>query len=385
MELWLAALVFMIVATGAVVLLFYSRKKQKKHWLIVGVCVLGAVLLILAAYIALTFLFLDKISSEAPPPDSLESVEPSLEPSPAFPPAPDAMPDDFDLPISEVPELYPDILGLTDAEYGDMPTFTTVNEASAYVLHNILNNRYEIEFYLTRELVPDAGSGYVLFSAFENAQSYFPFDTYGTYDAYTEDRSDPDKVFARLMLVHRGEEEPDREARAEALEFVLKNPVPYGGFTDFESEKAYALKIHDFIARKITFSPIGYDILTALSNDSYAMKQEAYNVLGENQEDAVCAGYARAFMMICHYAGINAAWVLGNVTDDESHAWNIIFPRDGSEPVIVDVTWNDVGSGDDRVGQENISYTYFYLPVDEDYEHTPVVDTESFLQFLNRQ
>jgi RsiW-degrading membrane proteinase PrsW (M82 family) len=67
MELWLAALLFIIVATGAVVLLFYSRKKQKKRWLIVGVCALGAVLLILAAYIVLTFLFLDKISSEAAP------------------------------------------------------------------------------------------------------------------------------------------------------------------------------------------------------------------------------------------------------------------------------------------------------------------------------
>jgi RsiW-degrading membrane proteinase PrsW (M82 family) len=73
MELWLAALVFIIVAIGAVVLLLHSRKKQKKHLLIVGICVLGAVLLILAAYIALTFLFLDKISSEAPPSDGLEA------------------------------------------------------------------------------------------------------------------------------------------------------------------------------------------------------------------------------------------------------------------------------------------------------------------------
>ncbi|MDR1603672.1 MAG: hypothetical protein LBS10_02615 [Gracilibacteraceae bacterium] len=370
MELWLAALLFIVVATGAVVLLFYSRKKQKKRWFIVGVCLLGAVLLILAAYIALTFLFLDKISSEEPPSDSLGSVDPA---------------DSFDLSIAEVPELYPDVVGFTDEEYGDMPTLATINEASAYVLHNILNARYELEFYLRRELVPEAGSGYVLLSAFENAMSYFPFGTYGPYDAYTVDDGDPDKVFARLMLLHEGDAESDMEARAEALEFVRKNPVPDGGFTDFESEKAYALKIHDFIARKTTYSPIGYNINAVLTNNNYEMKQEAYNVLGEDQEDAVCAAYARAFMMICHYAGINAAWVCGNETEDESHSWNVIFPCDGSEPVIVDVTWDDAGSGDDRVGQEIISYLYFYLPLDEDYEHSPLVNIESFLQFINGQ
>lgn len=394
MELWLATLLLVIVVVGVVTLLFYLRKNPNKRWLIAGICVLCTVLFILATYIALTFVFLDAIPSETPSP-GLESAEPavspnaspvvSLEPSPASPLAPGAMPNEFNLPKSEVPELYPDILGIRDAEYGDMPTFATVNEASAYVLHNILNNRYEMEFYLARELVPDEGSGYVLFCAFENAQSYFPFGAYNTYDAYTEDRGDPDKVFARLKLVYEGDEESDREARAEALEFVMKNPVPYGGFTNFESEKAYALKIHDFIARKITYSPIGYNIAAHLSKDSYKMKQEAYNVLGESEEDAVCAAYARAFAMICHYGGINAAWVRGNETDDESHAWNIVFPCDGSAPVLVDVTWDDTDSGDDRVGQENVSYSYFYLPIEEDYQHAPMDFMEAFMLYINGQ
>jgi type IV secretory pathway VirB2 component (pilin) len=36
-----------------------------------------------------------------------------------------------------------------------------------------------------------------------------------------------------------------RSAKAKALEFVKKNPVPIGGFQDFESEKVYARKIHE--------------------------------------------------------------------------------------------------------------------------------------------
>lgn len=43
------------------------------------------------------------------------------------------------------------------------------------------------------------------------------------------------------------------------MEFVLKNPVPEGGFADRQSEMEYARKIHDYIACKVTYSPIGYD------------------------------------------------------------------------------------------------------------------------------
>ena len=398
MELWLAVLLLVIVIAGVVMFLFYMQKKPNKRYFIIGICALGIVLFILATYIVLAFLFLDTISSETPPPDRLEITEPTVspdksplifvealsEPTHTYPLEPSAMPDEFDLPISEVSELYPDILGIRDRKYGDMPTFATINEASAYVLHNILNKQYEMEFYLERELVPDEGSGYVLLCAFENAQSYFPFGAYSTYDAYTEDCGEQDKVLARLKLEYAGEEELDKEARSEALEFVMKNPLPYGGFTTFEDERAYTLKIHDFIARKITYSPIGYSIMEHLSKDSYEMKQEAYNVLGESQEDAVCAAYARAFAMICHYAGINTTWVRGNEIDDESHAWNMVFPCDKSAPVLVDVTWDDTDSGDDRVGQVNISYSYFYLPIEEDYQHTPMELIEDFILYINR-
>ena len=162
----------------------------------------------------------------------------------------------------------------------------------------------------------------------------------------------------------------------------MKNPVPYDGFADFESEMEYALKIHDFIAKKITYSPIGYNLMEVLTNNSYEMKQEAYNALGESEEDAVCAGYARAFAMICHYAGINATWVVGNLDEASSHAWNNVYPCDGSEPVLVDVTWDDTEGGD-MVGQEFVSYEYFYLPLNEDYEHKPIDYIDEFMQFIN--
>ena len=44
--------------------------------------------------------------------------------------------------------------------------------------------------------------------------------------------------------------------------------------------------------------------------------------------------------------------------EESSHAWNVIYPCDGSEPVLVDVTWDD-GQSVDTVGQTDVDYSYF--------------------------
>ena len=105
-------------------------------------------------------------------------------------------------------------------------------------------------------------------------------------------------------------------------------------------------------------------------------------MLGENQDSAVCAGYARAFALICQYAGINCAWVWGNETEESSHAWNVIYPCDGSEPVLVDVTWDD-GLSLDTVGQTEVDYSYFYIPLFSEYEHAADKSMARFIQYVN--
>jgi len=376
MELWLAALLFIVCVCGLAVFLLFCSRKKKKALLIIGLCVLGVLLLVLAAYIVLTIIFVDSASSKLPPSSvSAQSTAPF---------APEPMPEDYDLPVSEVPEIYPDILNVRNRKYEPTPTFDTLNDISIYVLHSILNNRFEMDFNISKKLAPDENSAPILFRAYENAGAYFPFDTFNIWDAYLKDNGNSENISARLALKYSGNKDFDLEACAEAMEFVKKNPVPYDGFADAQSEKAYVRKIHDFIARKITYSPIGYNIKEALSQDSYKMKQEAYNALAEEQSDAVCAGYARSFAMVCHYAGINAAYMRGNEDEEESHAWNVIFPLDGSAPVLVDVTWDDTES-DDLVGQKTVSDRYFYLPLDEDSLHTPLDYIDAFLRFANKR
>lgn len=62
MELWVAGIALLIIATGILVLIL-CREKIHKGLRIVGVCVLGALFAAILGYIALTFLFLDALDS----------------------------------------------------------------------------------------------------------------------------------------------------------------------------------------------------------------------------------------------------------------------------------------------------------------------------------
>ncbi len=291
--------------------------------------------------------------------------------------------DDYDLPTSEVPELLPDVLSLREKTYDKIPRIFSELELTEYALWNFLWGRTEFECYLTRELAPDEGQGYAVLSrACENTAAYFLFSAYEEFDMYTKDIGDPQDVYARVKLNFVSPED-DLEARAEALEFVLKNPVPEGGFTDFWEERDYARKIHDYLACKVTYSAIGYQPHEEkFGLDRYTTKQEAFTCLGEDQHETVCAGYARAFALIAHYAGINVAWVWGNETPESSHAWNILYPCDGSEAVLIDVTWDDTESFDEP-GQTQVSDRWFYHPLTGDTEHTPHVEMTALLNYLN--
>ena len=60
----------------------------------------------------------------------------------------------------------------------------------------------------------------------------------------------------------------------------------------------------------------------------------------------------------------------------------MIYPCDGSEPVLVDVTWDD-GMSLDVVGQTEVEYTYFYIPLSSEYEHNADENIAEFIQYLN--
>ena len=285
-----------------------------------------------------------------------------------------------DLTVEDVPTLVPDVLKLREKKYEDMPFLETQEQLSEYALWTLLCGRTEFECRLSWDLSYGL-SQVALSQACEAAMSYYLFSSYEEWDLYTKDDGDPDSVYGKVKLVYDNPEY-DLEARLGAYSYVVNNPPPEGGFSDYDEEREYARKIHDYVACKVTYDPRGYNPELLTGKTAYDDLQEAYNVLGENQNTAVCAGYARAFALICQYAGINCAWVRGNETEESSHAWNVIYPCDGSEPVLVDVTWDD-GQSIDTVGQTDVDYSYFYIPLSSDYEHEADENMESFIRYIN--
>lgn len=285
-----------------------------------------------------------------------------------------------DLTVEDVPTLVPDVLKLREKKYEDIPFLETQEQLSEYALWNFLCGRTEFECRLSWDLSHDMSAD-ALERACDEAMSYYLFSSYKPWDMCIEDDGNPDSLYGKVKLVY-DEPEFDLEARLGAWSYVVKNPPPEGGFSDYDEEREYARKIHDYIACKVTYDPVGYEPNIPATQTRYDVFQEAYNVLGENQDTAICAGYARAFALICQYAGINCAWVWGNETEESSHAWNVIYPCDGSEPVLVDVTWDD-GLSDDTIGQTEVDDSYFYIPLSSDDEHEADKNMENFIQYIN--
>ena len=275
-----------------------------------------------------------------------------------------------------------DPVGFLHMEYPEKPVLQSQEEIATYMMVNFLRDELDMKFYVDR----DVGSVHDARFYVDNAQD--STGTYNLFNAYivdcldVEDLGDQEGYYTQFSVSypHQGY---DDEARAAAWAWVLDNPPPRGGFDDFEAEKKYARAIHDFVACRVTYDPMGYDPKSMDGVEDYEALQEAYNVLGKDQKTAVCAGYARAFALIAQYAGINATWVRGNYLEDgTTHAWNVIYPCDGSEPVSVDVTWDD-SQYFDETGQTQVSYDYFYVPISRDTDHTIVDNMLLLMNHVN--
>ncbi len=278
-------------------------------------------------------------------------------------------------------ELLPDILSVRELKFDEIPVFSEQYQVAEYALHCFMWGRYGFECYFERELAPDADTARaVLYKACQAMAVYHLFGAYNEQEVQAEDRGDG-RIYVSLKLSPQNLGY-DLEARAQAREYVKQNPVPEGGFENPEAEKEYLRGIHDFIALKVSYSPLGYTPDVLAGKDNYTAMQEAYTCLGEGQDFTLCAGYSRAFALIAHYAGINVAWVGGSAGDIEHHAWNIVYPCDGSEPVLVDVTWDDTLSQDGN-GQTEVDQRWFYIPLSRDPDHRIDPHMAGFLEYLN--
>ena len=167
----------------------------------------------------------------------------------------------IELTLEDLPALLPDVLGLREKKYEDMPFLETQEQLSEYALWNLLWGRTEFECRLSWDLSYGVSAA-ALERSCEDAMTYYLFSSYKPWDMLTEDDGDPDSVYGKIKLVYDNPEY-DLEARLAAYSYVMNNPPPEGGFSDYDEEMEYARKIHDYVACKVTYDPMGYVLCRA--------------------------------------------------------------------------------------------------------------------------
>lgn len=160
-----------------------------------------------------------------------------------------------------------------------------------------------------------------------------------------------------------------RDELSYAENYVKNHPVPPEGFSTVEDEKAYVKNVYDHIMDITKYS---WKSTNVPSDDGIDQMAYSSYYLGHG----VCNSYASAIGIICAYAGINVPYING-----DSHAWNMVYPIDGSEYRLLDATWDD----------GNYPYNlYFWITKNQAQngsytlkKHYPDSAMENFIIFLN--
>ena len=106
--------------------------------------------------------------------------------------------------------------------------------------------------------------------------------------------------------------------------------------TDFEKAKF----VHDVLVMNCEYDEETYYRWMGMGDDRFNLAHTSYGCLINKK--AVCAGYAKAYMLIMNELGIECGYVEGTAGTQGNlgpHAWNYIKLDDGY--YMVDLTWDD--------------------------------------------
>jgi len=110
-----------------------------------------------------------------------------------------------------------------------------------------------------------------------------------------------------------------------------------------------AFAIHEYLAETIEY------------DHDYRENDNAFNIYGALIDGlAVCQGYAHAYKLLLHMAGVQNIIITG-FAGNENHAWNLVNYGTRSNPdwYHVDVTWNAGGGGNNN--EESRTRRYFNI------------------------
>lgn len=175
------------------------------------------------------------------------------------------------------------------------------------------------------------------------------------YEAVTQDfpefywlSESPEVNFSQLVYPE-GVEETYRHIQDLADEVIAQ--MPDG--SDYDKVKY----LYEYIIHQTQYHT------AALSDEALIWKDQSVRSVFLDKQ-SVCAGYSRAFQLLCQKAGIRSLYVAGDIVAyDQPHAWNLV--RIDGQYYPVDTTWGDPTFETTVIGQADvntINYSYLCTP-----------------------
>ena len=218
--------------------------------------------------------------------------------------------------------------------------------AQAAPTGNMMADEYELAYHIVQNLNQDEYTTYFRFSKrdpdhrqlIDLIRMAWPYQFTLYFSSYQSD--------TRVMYITIKREQDSRQSQQKKRAEEIAASIIKPNMSDRDKIKA----IHDWIILQNT-----YNHNAPANADRDILPYTAYAVFETG--DAVCAGYADAFVLMCRSAGLLALNINGHSdpsrADEYGHAWNKVLV-DG-EWLYIDCTWDDPDLG------RRILYDYFLI------------------------
>lgn len=194
----------------------------------------------------------------------------------------------------------------------------------------------------------------------------YPYDISLSQDKTDFTSGTATKLYTAKKLIFHPAEKNAKQAIKKATK--ISASIIKEGMDNNDKIKA----IHNYLIQNCV-----YDLAETTSSQR---NERAYQAIGVFQDKkAVCAGYAKAFMMIAEAADLPAILV---VSEKINHAWNLVYGNNGWR--YVDTTWDDPIPDDPSKMEDQFLNKGIYAFLDEKvHDFDPDKPSEYYLDIAN--
>jgi len=334
MQLWVAGLLFLICAGGAVFFLFMRRKRKKLHYLILAALSLFLALAVFT-YIGLTWIF---VSSDSDSPDKNPKVAAAM------------MIDPFiDMAITAVDSAKRSDISAVTYPYEQVYEYDSLNAADKSMYDEMLTK----------------AKSFAPFSYTAKEQGYDEMDrSLRIYGALAKDHPEIENYFYMKEVL-----DGDMTTAIKAQYMMPWDAdMKEADIDELRYETALFDAVCERIVEKMPEGLSTYDkyrylaavisFVTSYDHDGAYCWQDATAYGSIVSGHSICQGYSRGFMVLCRKANLWCECVEGEF-EGTAHGWNLVKLDTGT--YHVDITWADEKGLPDSTEWER----YFMLTQDE--------------------